>query len=134
MNFNNPYMMNNNNFNNNMPQANQPIFNYIFVNSYDDVKAYRMMPNQKMMFFLNGEPMFFQKTANEYGQTIIQAFKFQETALPQPPSYAKESDIKALQMQIEQLTKMLNNNAQNGSNKQNKPNQGGAINNESIIK
>ena len=116
MNFNNPYMMNNNNFSNNMPQANQPIFNYIFVNSYDDVKAYRMMPNQKMMFFLNGEPMFFQKTANEYGQTIIQAFKFQETALPQPPAYAKESDIKALQMQIEQLTKMLNNNAQNGSN------------------
>lgn len=129
MNFNNPYMMNNNNFNNNMPQANQPIFNYIFVNSYDDVKAYRMMPNQKMMFFLNGEPMFFQKTANEYGQTIIQAFKFQECELPQPPSYAKESDIRALQMQIEQLTKMLNNNAQNGLNS----NIGGN-NDESIIK
>lgn len=114
MNFgtNNPYNFNGNNMA--MPTPNQPIFNYIFVNSYDDVKAYRMLPNQKMMFFLNGDSMFFQKTANEYGQTIIQAFKFQECELPQPPSYATTGDIEALKQQISQLTQMLNAQQNNG--------------------
>lgn len=114
MNFgtNSPYNFNGNNMA--MPTPNQPIFNYIFVNSYDDVKAYRMLPNQKMMFFLNGDSMFFQKTANEYGQTIIQAFKFQECELPQPPSYATTGDIEALKQQISQLTQMLNAQQNNG--------------------
>lgn len=99
-----------------MPQAAQPVkapeFDWIRVNSMDDVKNVSVPPGQKAWIMLQNDPIFVVKSANDMGLATTQAFKFEpyNPQQQQAPAaeYAPMSVVQQLQQQIETLSSELN--------------------------
>lgn len=98
------------------PQPVQPVksaeFDWIRVNSMDDVKNVSVPPGQKAWIMLQNDPIFVVKSANDMGLATTQAFKFEpyNPQQQQAPAaeYAPMSVVQQLQQQIETLSSELN--------------------------
>lgn len=125
----NPFMLNNmnipnNNFNNTIQQQNQmPIsqpqqfqnqytpqqsFDWIRVNTLDDIKSVTVNPGEKAWIMLKNDPIFAVKIADSMGMANTEYFKFEpydpsSEQSKKPVIYATIDDINELRSEIEAL-------------------------------
>ena len=81
--------------------------NLIFVNGMEGAKSYQIQPNQMIMLLDSDSPIVYKKTANGYGQAIIEAFELvpiQEHK--ENDKYVLKTDFDNLVKRIDELTKL----------------------------
>lgn len=88
-------------------------FDWIRVNTIDDVKNVSVPPGKKAWIMLQNDPIFVVKSANDMGLATTQAFRFepynpQQAAAAPVAEYAPLSAVQNLQQRIDDLTAELN--------------------------
>lgn len=88
-------------------------FDWIRVNTMEDVKNVTVAPGKKAWIMLQNDPVFVVKSANDMGLATTQAFKFepynpQQAAAAPAAEYAPMSAVQNLQQRIDDLTTELN--------------------------
>lgn len=88
-------------------------FDWIRVNTLEDVKNVSVAPGKKAWIMLQNDPVFVVKSANDMGLATTQAFKFEPYNPQQEPAaptaeYAPLSAVQQLQARIDELTTELN--------------------------
>lgn len=89
-------------------------FDWIRVNTLEDVKNVSVAPGKKAWIMLQNDPVFVVKSANDMGLATTQAFKFepydpqQQAAQAPAAEYAPLSVVQQLQARIDELTAELN--------------------------
>lgn len=97
-------------------QPQQPVqeFDWIRVNTLEDVKNVSVAPGKKAWIMLQNDPIFVVKSANDMGLATTQAFRFepynpqQQAAQAPAAEYAPLSAVQQLQARIDELTTELN--------------------------
>lgn len=89
-----------------------PEFDWIRVNTLDDVKNITVQPGKKAWIMLQNDPIFVVKAANDMGLATTQAFKFEpynpQQGVQQTAEYAPMSLIEQMQRRIDDLSDELN--------------------------
>lgn len=90
-------------------------FDWIRVNTLDDVKNVSVPPGKKAWIMLQNDPIFVVKAANDMGLATTQAFRFEpynpQQAAPaqqQTAEYAPMSVIEQMQRRIDDLSEEMN--------------------------
>lgn len=82
----------------------QPKNNLIFVNGIEGAKSYQIQPNQMVMLLDSDTPVVYKKTANSYGQAVIEQFKLVPIEEQSNEKYVLKTDFEALVKRIDELT------------------------------
>lgn len=114
MGMNNPYMqqLQNQMQQQQVPAQQQPQqqFDWIRVNTLEDVKNVSVQPGGKAWIMLQNDPVFVVKTADAMGLATTQAFKFEPYNPQQAPvtEYAPLAVVQQLEQQIQVMAEELN--------------------------
>lgn len=88
----------------------QQAFDWIRVNTLDDVKNVSVQPGGKAWIMLQNDPVFVVKTADAMGLATTQAFRFEpyNPEEAQAEQYAPLGLVQQVQAQIQQLSDEIN--------------------------